>query len=61
MASEPTYRLLIRVALGRGQVLAQFVGRAPWTIAGRIALDAPAFLQWTGIDRIESELGQGTG
>ena len=33
----------------------------PGGVRARTALDAPAFLQWTGIDRIESELGQGAG
>ena len=49
----PTLVLLLGVSLGRRQVLAQFLCRATWTIARRIALNAPSFLQRPGVDRVE--------
>ena len=44
----PTLRITVGVPLGRRQVLAQFLRRATWTVARRIALNAPSFLQRPG-------------
>ena len=53
--------LLVRVPLGRREVSAQLLRRATRTVAGRIALDAPSFLQRARIDRVEAELVEQAG
>ena len=47
---------MVGVPLSRSEVSPQFFHRAAWTVAGRIALDAPPFLQRTSVDRVEAEL-----
>src|SRR6187397_1660303 len=48
--------LLFGVSLGRRQVLAQFLCRPAWTVARRIALNAPSFPQGPGIHGVEPEI-----
>src|SRR5687768_14391143 len=53
--------LLIPVSLRGGKIPTQFLSRATRSVPRRVALDAPAFLQRTGIDGIEPELVQQMG
>ena len=46
----------LSVALGRSEIAAQFLGCAPWAVAGGVALNSPAFAQFTGIDYVEAKL-----
>ena len=48
------YRSAYRLAAARS--LRQLLRRATRTVAGRVALDAPAFLQRPRVDRVEAEL-----
>src|SRR5215204_677653 len=47
---------LFRVPFGCGEIQPQFVRRAARSVPGRVALDAPAFLQRPGIHGVEPEL-----
>src|SRR5579864_1992691 len=60
-SSAPESGLVVRVPLRRREVSAQLLRRAPRTVAGRIALDTPTFLQRPRIHRVESELIEQTG